>query len=161
MTAMTKCMKRCFTVSVVLNVLLLGVLGGHFFKTWQDHAWWEIKEELAPEHQNEVAATFQDAYREISEVGDEARKARGEIVKIISAEKFDEKAFDKQIKKLAVTRNKIAAIKIKTTKDVAKLLSQPEREKMAERMAKMVGGGWERRVERDHKPREMGKDDKP
>jgi uncharacterized membrane protein len=158
---MTKCVKRCFTVSVVLNVLLFGVLGGHFFMMWQDHPWWEIKEELAPETQNYVAATFQNAFRDIREVGDEARKTRADLVKILSAEKFDEKAFDKQIKKLAVTRNKIAAIKIKATKEMAQKLSQPEREKMADRMAKMVGGGWERRVERDHKPREMDKSAPP
>lgn len=145
---MNKCAKGFFTASIVLNVFLIGAVGGHYYRMWQDHPWWETREDLAPENQNLVAGTFQGAYREIREVGDEARKVRAEIVKILSAEKFDERAFDRQIKKLAVTRNKIAAIKIEATKELATKLSQEERVKIAERMARMVGGGWERHVGR-------------
>ena len=112
---MTKCVKRCFTVSVVLNVLLFGVLGGHFFMMWQDHPWWEIKEELAPETQNYVAATFQNAFRDIREVGDEARKTRADLVKILSAEKFDEKAFDKQIKGFSMKDAVLTGVETRTS----------------------------------------------
>jgi uncharacterized membrane protein len=152
---MRKCVKGFFTVSLILNVLLLGLIGGHFYQMWQHHPWQEVRGDLKPENQNFVASTFQNSFRDIREVGDEARKVRAELVTILSAEKFDEKAFDAAIKKLAVTRNKIAAIKVKTTKDLAMKLSQEERAKMAERMAKMVGGGWEKRVERDRRPHEI------
>ena len=154
---MTKCLKALFTASLILNVLLLGLVGGHFIQSLNDHPWWEDRQDLKPESQNHVAAVFQGAFREIREVGDEARKSRAEMVKILSAEKFDEKAFDQTARELAKSKEQMTEIKMKATKEAAKELSQEERTKMAERMTRMIGGGWERHVRRDRQPPEMNK----
>lgn len=147
--------KIIFTVSLLLNVLLLGVVGGHVYAQWKDHPWQDVREELSPEARNHAARIFQSAFRKIREVGDEARKARGELVKILSAETFDAKAFDKEAAKLAEARAEITTLKIAATKEVAMALDAQERAKMAQRMTDMIGGGWEKRVHRDHRPMGM------
>jgi uncharacterized membrane protein len=149
---MSKRLRIFFTVSIALNIVLLGIVGGDAYRRWQDSPWWEVREEVSPENQNKVASTFQSAFRDIRTVSDEARKIRAEIVTILSAEKFDKGRFEDAIRRLAVTRNKIAAIKVKATRDLAEALSQQERAKMAERMARMVGGGMERHVDRGRRP---------
>lgn len=149
--------KGLFTASIILNVVLLGVIGGHVYTRWQEHSWREIREEIAPETRNLVAKTFQDAFRDIRAVGGEARKTRAEILKILTAEKFDEKAFDKQAKKLMEQRVQITATKVRSTKALAKKLSAEERAKMAERMVTMLGGGPEKQASRDHQPKEIDK----
>jgi uncharacterized membrane protein len=154
---MNRCAKILFTVSVVLNVVLIGVIGGHFYMRWQENSWQEVRAEIAPESRNLVARTLQKSFRDIRAVGDQARKTRAEILKILSAEKFDEKAYDAQAKKLMEQRVKITAIKVKSTKELAKKLSPEDRANMAQRMTDMLGGGREKQVSRDHKPKELDK----
>lgn len=149
-------MKTLLTLSVVLNVLLIGGFGGHIYKRWSSHPWHAVKQELSPETRNVIGRTFQSAFREIKPLGDEARKARADLVRILSADEFDEAAFDKAAEKISGVRSEMVAIKIQATKDAALQLSVEERRKMADRMAKMVGGGHERRVKRHRRPKAMG-----
>ena len=158
---MNKRTKTLLTVSLLLNILLIGVVGGHVYKKWADHPWHEVKKELSPESRNVVGRTFQSAFREIRPLGEEARKARASLVKILSAQEFDEDAFDEAADKLVKIRGDMTALKIQASKDVAKELSVEERKKMANRMAKMIGGGHERRVKRDRKPRMVKPGKKP
>lgn len=154
---MNKCSKALFTASIVFNVILIGVVGGYSYMRWQEHSWHDMREEIAPESQNLVAKTLQKSFRDIRAVGGQARKTRAEILKILSAEKFNEKAYDAQAKKLMEQRVQITAIKVKSTKELAKKLSAEDRAKMAQRMTDMLGGGREKQVSRDHKPKELDK----
>lgn len=147
--------KIIFTISLLLNVLLLGAVGGHFYVRWKQHPWQDVRAELSPESRNHAARIFQGAFRDIRGVGDEARKARAELVNILSAEEFDAEAFDRQAEKLAAARARITALKIAATKDVALELDPQERAKMAQRMTDMIGGGREKRVRRDRRPEEI------
>lgn len=156
---MSKRIKIILTGSVLLNILLAGVIGGHCYKRWAHHPWNAIKQDMEPESRNHIARTFQGAFREIRPIGDEARKARADLVKIISAEEFDEKAFDEGVGKLIEARDRITALKIKATKDIAAELSAEERAKMAERMTDMIGGGKEKHVRRHRKPDQIKAED--
>ncbi len=158
---MGKRIKILLISSLVLNVLVLGVVGGHVYKRWADHPWHQVKQELSPETRNVVGRTFQGAFREIRPLGNDARKARAELVKVLSAKEFDGDAFDKVAQRLVDVRGDMAALKIQATKDVASQLSVEERRKMADRMAKMVGGGHERRVKRHRRPEMIMPDKKP
>ena len=161
MSSMSKRIKIIFTVSIALNVLLFGAGAGHVYHHWLSHPWHEVKAELAPETRNIVGRTFQSAFREIRPLGQDARRARADLVKILSAQKFDEAAFDKAVERLSGVKSKMRATKIKATKDLAMQLSAEERRKMAERMAKMVGGGHERRVKRHRNVERIKPDRKP
>jgi Spy/CpxP family protein refolding chaperone len=142
-------------VSLLANVLLVGFIGGHAYKRWANHPWQSMKQDLEPETRNVVGRAFQSTFKDMKPLGDEARKQRAELLKILSAEEFDEAAFDKVAEELANTRDDMTALKIKATKDVAKVLSPEERVKMADRMVKMIGGGREHKVKRDRKPKAM------
>lgn len=146
-------MKVLLTGSLLLNVMLIGVIGGQVYKRWAAHPWHEVKKEFSPETRNLVGRTFQGAFREIRPLGAKARKTRAEILKIFTAENFDEEAYDQATEEILETRGQMARLKIQATKDLAKQLSVEERQKMADRMARMVGGGFERKVRRDRKPR--------
>ncbi len=154
-------MKAIITVSLILNVLLIGGFGGHVYKRWSSHPWHQVKKELSPETRSVIGRTFQSAFREIKPLGNDARKVRAELVKILSANEFDADAFDKAAEKMRGIRSEMSAIKIQATKDAASQLSVEERRKMADRMAKMVGGGHERRVKRHRKPHMIMPDHKP
>ncbi len=149
------------TGSLILNILFFGVIGGHVYKKWSSHPWHEVKKELSPETRNVIGRTFQSTFREIRPLGQDARKARAELVKVLSAETFDADAFDEAAQRLQNIGGEIKALKIQATKDVASQLSVEERRKMADRMAKMVGGGHERRVKRHRKPKMIKPEHKP
>lgn len=152
---MSKKIKFILTGSLLLNILLGGIITGHCYKRWAHHPWNSVKQDMAPESRNHIARTFQGAFREIRPIGDEARKARADLVKILSAEDFDEKAFDEGVAKLLDAGERITALKIKATKDIANELSAEERGKMAKRMTDMIGGGKEKHVRRHRKPDEI------
>ncbi len=158
---MRNSIKFIFTLSLLLNVVLLGYIGRHEYDTWEHHPWQETREALSPEARNLVARTFQSAFREIREAGDKARKIRSDLVDILSAPAFDPKAFDKTAKKLMDSRQIITALKIKATKQVAEDLSPEDRAKMAERMTDMIGGGGRKDVNRDRNPMELSPEDLP
>lgn len=153
MDKMGKRIKLLLIGSLIFNVLALGIIGGHFYKRWSSHPWHEVKKDLSPETRNITGRVFQSTFREVRAFGNDARKARAELVKILSAKEFDADAFDRVTKKLVDARGEMVALKIKATRDLASQLSYEERKKMAKRMAKMVGGGHERRVKRKRKPK--------
>ena len=145
---MNKKFKIFLSISVLFNLLLAGTIAGHVYKHWSSHPWHNVKAELSPEGRNIAGRTFQSAFRDIRPLGDKARKARAELVKILSAEEFDEAGFDNATKRMLGIRGDMKARKIQAMKDVAMKLSVEDRRQMANRMAKMVGGGREHKVKR-------------
>lgn len=158
---MKRSTKIIFTGSLLLNLLLIGLVGGHVAKRWSDHSMAGIRAQLSPESRNVVGRTFQSTFREIRPLGQEARKARADMVKILSAKEFDQEAFDTAADKLKTLQGDIQDLKIDATREVASQLSVEDRRKMADRMAKMVGGGHERKVKRNRKPRMIKPEKKP
>lgn len=158
---MKRSTKIILSASLIVNLLMVGVVGGAAYKKWTERPWHEIKKELEPETRNVVARTFQDKFREIRPIGKDARKARGDLVKVMTAEEFDPEAFDKAAGKLTDLRNKMQAVKVQATKDILSQLPADERAKMAHRMAEKIGGGIEHKVRRDRHPRPMKPGHKP
>ena len=61
---MSKRFKILLTGSLLVNVLLIGMVGGHFYKRWASHPWHQVKEELSPETRNHVGRVFQEMFQE-------------------------------------------------------------------------------------------------
>lgn len=158
---MNKNIKIILAVSLVLNVLLLGMAGGHAYTRWSAHPWHEMKQQLSPESRNLIGRTFQNAFREIKPLGDKARKARAKLVKILSADEFDEAAYDTVAAELLEIGGEMKTHKVDTIKTLASQMSVEDRRKMADKMAYMVGGGHERPVKRHRKPEMITPDHKP
>ena len=153
--------KIILSVSVLLNLLLIGTVAGHAYKHWSSHPWHQVKVDLSPEGQNMAGRTFQSAFRDIRPLGQDARKVRGELVKILSAEEFDEAAFDKATEKMLSIRGEMKDKKIQAMKEVAMNLSLEDRRAMADRIAKMVGGGREHKVKRHRNIQRIKPERKP
>ena len=158
---MSKKIKIILSVSVFFNLLLVSIVAGHMFNHWSSHPWHEVKRELSPEARNIAGRAFQSTFRDIRPLGNKARKARGDLVKILTARKFDEAAFDKAAARLMGVRDEMKVMKVQAIKEIASQLSVEDRRKMAERMTRMVGGGYERRVKRHRKPKMIKPDHKP
>lgn len=158
---MNQRIKIIFTVSVLLNVVLIGLAAGYAYKSWAAHPWHKVKEQLEPETRHIVGRNFQGAFRDIRPLGDKARKVRAELIKILSADEFDEEAFEREAKKLQGLRGDMVDIKIETVKKLSRELGIDERVKLADRMVRMIGGGREMRVKRKRSVRPMKPDHKP
>lgn len=158
---MTKKTKIILSTSLIFNVLLIGIIGGHVIDRYKKHPWHAMKEQLSPESRNLVGRTFQSGFREIKPIGDEARKIRAELVKILTAEEFNEDAYDKIAQKMLDISGKMDAHKIETVKTLAMQMSVEDRVIMADKMARMVGGGHEKRVKRHRKIMAIKPDHKP
>jgi uncharacterized membrane protein len=158
---MSKRLKMVFMVSLIINVLLVGIVGGLAYKKWSAHPWHKIKHELSPETRHIVGRSLQGAFRDIKPLGNKARKARADLVKILSADEFDGEKYDQAAQRLVTVQDQMRAKKIEVTKEVASQLSVEEREKMADRMTRMIGGGREHKVKRHRKPHGVKPERKP
>lgn len=141
MSMNTKAVKVIFTVSVILNVLLLGAAGGLAYKHWNDkppyHA---IHAEMSPEARNIVARTMQNAFRDSRADMKEARAIKKDIRAIMVAPEFDAEAFDAKAEKLHSIMSAMGHKRIDITKDLAAQLSQDDRKVLAEKFSKGFRG---------------------
>lgn len=140
MSMNTKAMKTIFTVSVVLNVLLLGAAGGLAYKHWNDKPYRAIYAEMSPEARNIVARTMQNAFRDGREDMKQARAIKKDIRAILAAPEFDAEAFDAQAEKLHGIMSNMGHKRIAVTKDLAAQLSQQDRKVLAEKFSKGFRG---------------------
>lgn len=143
---MNRNLKLLFTVSVLMNVLLLGVSGGMVVKRHHGpHAWMEEAQKgMSPEARTLMAREFQEAHKQIGPLGQDARAARQDIVKALSSPEFSEAEFDAAIEALRKAQQGIMTEKMEATKRIAGELPQAERAKLAEHFAKSYSNKWNR-----------------
>ncbi len=159
---MSRTIKTFFMLSMLLNIALIGLIGGHIYKRWNKyHAPAQSTlEQFSPETRNLVGRTLQNSFKDMQPLGDEMRKKRASLLEILTADEFDEAAFDKVTQELDDIRVQMKDLKIETTKELAKTLPPEERKAFAKRMAKMVGGGFKQHVNRERNIEKMGRHDK-
>lgn len=138
---MSKKIRLLFTISVLLNVLLLGVSGGLVIKnSYHRPSWDKVKEGLSPETRNLMAREFQKAHRDMKPLGEEARKARKDVMNALSRKEFSESEFDTAMERLQKAQKNIMEKKIEATKALAAELPVGERKKLAEHFSLTFGG---------------------
>lgn len=130
---MNKKLKGAFLVSLLINILLVGVLLGklpHRFE--QGSSYQERMEKTLKELPEPVQARFREKMRENGEpMREQIRAAREEAIRLLTTEPFDESAYDRQvnmINDLRVQRSKrMAGI----VKEIAKDLPLEQRKVLA------------------------------
>lgn len=137
---MKRSMKLILTGSLALNVLLLGLMGGHSFQRWQDKPWSDVRETMSPESKNVMARTFQSNMPKMKPLMEEAKSARDALMEVLAAEEFDGAAYDAASAALVASKADITALKVETTKTLAENLPPEDRIKMAGKMADMCLG---------------------
>ena len=146
-------LKLLFTISFILNIVLLGCAGGIVYKRMKHTGWNEMRADLSPEARNLAGRHFQSSFQDIKKIAKKARFERRELVRILSAESFDRKAFEEAAHRLKGYQSDIMLIKIQTTGDLAEQLSVEDRRIMAKRMVSMLEG-----AKRKKRGRKKGRD---
>jgi uncharacterized membrane protein len=138
---MSKRMKILFTISMVLNIVLIGVVAGSAYSM---HHHWDRKFErkfghFSPEVKARIKDAFSDSRDEFHAFLTQAKEAREEMKDILNADPFDEAAYDAATEQLNQARLGMMQLKADKTKDIVKSLSVEERRQMA---GHLMRGGY-------------------
>ncbi len=135
---MTKTVKMAFIVSLVFNLLLLGVILGRAprgFEATPPTRQQRLEEALkkVPEPSQ---SRFREKFAEIRASGEPLRQqideARAETLRLLSSEPFDETAYDRQINKIQDLRAEMFKRMGLYFKEAAKQFSPEERRMLAD-----------------------------
>jgi uncharacterized membrane protein len=134
---MTKTIKLAFVASLVLNLLLLGVILGQVPRAFDAAPTRQQRmEESLNKLPEPVQTRFREKFAQIRAAGDpqhqQIDQARAEALKILSAEPFDEAAYDRQINQIDELRAEMFKRMGQVIKQTAKELAPEERRMLAD-----------------------------
>ncbi|PCK00599.1 MAG: hypothetical protein COA45_02145 [Zetaproteobacteria bacterium] len=155
---MNKKVKVIFTISLVTNILLLGMLGGQAYRMKQDgrSSWGALREQLKPETATLMKQIFKDKKYEVFQIFKEVRQKKAALIDIFSAEVFDAAAYDVAAQDLQQLGMKISSHKLETFKELGAQLPQEERQKLAQKLVSSVlGKHWRKGKKGRHSPRDQ------
>ena len=135
---MTKTVKLAFLVSLVLNLLLLGVILGRvpggLEATPQTRQ--QRMEEALKKVPEPVQSRFREKFAQVRSSSDPLRQqideARAETLRLLSIDPFDEAAYDRQISKIQELRAEMFKRMGQNFKAAAKEFSPEERRMLAD-----------------------------
>lgn len=125
---MNRRMKLIFTVSILLNIVFIGVGAGMFYKFCQDIP---IAREMSPEGRNFVARTYQKGWEDVKPLIREVKERKKRVETILLADEFDEKAYDKAVEDVLETQGKIMHHRADTMSRALDQLSTEDRKKFS------------------------------
>lgn len=136
---MNRHLKIIFTVSILLNVLLIGALAGSCSKRWDGRG--DGLPRMArggdPQFDHEMAKAMQEARKNQKPLQDELKAAKKELHGILAAETFDEAAFKAASEKMYKAQADLFRARNEATLNMAKDMSVDERKEMAQRLQDM------------------------
>jgi len=142
---MSKKMKVIFTISIILNVLFIGLMVGHFQKMKKHADWHQVKETLAPETRDILKDTFKDRWKDMRAAFKEMRENKQAMKDVLTAEDFDPTAYDAVAEKMIEFNGTFMQGRIEAIKEVFAKLPQEERLKLADHtIDKLTGRGHSR-----------------
>jgi uncharacterized membrane protein len=134
---MTKTVKLAFLASLISNLLLLGVILGHAPRSWDARpARQQRMEERLKELPEPAQSRIREHFARIRAAAEPLRgqidDARGEALRLLGAEPFDEAAYDLQVNKIEKLRGQMYKRMGQLIKQTAKELSPQERGMLAD-----------------------------
>jgi len=144
---MSRKLKTFVVCSVLLNLLLAGVIVGHTaFRMHPPHggAGWKPDlsaiETLPADKQDLVRKTLDKVREDGDTLRTQVRNTQEETSRILSAENFDETAYDAQVQKMHELHQQRRQIMADAFKNLAKQLNAEERKVLAEMVRKAPHG---------------------
>ena len=134
---MSKTAKFVFLVSLILNIIFLGVVLGHVPRSFsgtpsrQERMEQGLKK-LPEPAQSHIRAVFARIRAAGDPVRDQIEASRAEALRILSAERFDEAAYDREVAKFDQSREQMFKQIGQAIKGAAKELSPDERRMFAD-----------------------------
>lgn len=125
--------KLFFTLSLILNVVFVGVGLGLLYRFCVDMPM-PIPTDMSPEARHFIAKTFQDGREQTKPLIEQIKSKRNVVEDIITADKFDAKAYDKAVEDLLDTRDDISRKRASIMGEALKELPAEDRERFAKRI---------------------------
>jgi uncharacterized membrane protein len=125
-----------FLVSIIANVLLLGVVLGALPQRFERRVPFQERLKADAEKLQEPARTrflegMENARKEIEPLREQMRQVREETLHVLASESFDEGAYDRQVEKIQKLRLELAKRMSNSIKQVAKNLTPEQRKELA------------------------------
>ncbi|MGE5219575.1 MAG: Spy/CpxP family protein refolding chaperone [Chloroflexota bacterium] len=133
---MSRTLRLVFLVSLILNLLLIGVILGHVPRSLDSQSGRQQRMEEALKKLPEATqARFREKFAQIRAAGDPLREpmdaARSEALRLMAAEKFDEAAYDHQVNKYEELRDEMFKRMSQVIKQMTKEMTPEERSTFA------------------------------
>lgn len=153
---MTQTIKIIFTVLVLLNITLLGVVGGGYYKMQRQHVTHETpNKEVRDFIKEKMKTSKKGMLNQFKEI----RQYHSELKQIVTAPEFDRAAYDEVVTKILEVKNQISHQKAEATGNILADMSQEQRQKMAEGLLKNLSGkrhlkkgSFDRDIRSDRRP---------
>ena len=137
---MSKAAKIFFTLSILVNVALGGVILGHIYKQFKESDFGQMRGDVSPETRQIMRQVYKDKYKEIWAMRGDMREKKDDLKKVIGADEFDEDKFENAAEKLKKQNEKAFDSRVDTFAKVLSKLKTEERKKMASMTADILAG---------------------
>ncbi len=136
---MSKKMKTLIVVSLLLNVLLVGIIighalhrfgGKHFFRRYGA----ELTVRLPADKEKLFFETMKQVHMENKDIRKQIRETREKAISILTAPEFDETAYQIEAEKLHELRGRMMQQLAGATKELAAHFNQEERKALAKHL---------------------------
>lgn len=130
---MSSRIKLLFTISVILNFLLAGVIIGHYSKhiiSSSETAHYlpeEFTENISPEKQVRVAEMLRELREVNRPVREEIRQSKRDIADLLAMKEFDEELYDLKVAHMHGLYRSMAERRASVIKEIAIMLDHEER----------------------------------
>lgn len=132
---MSRAVKIILALSLIVNVALMGMAGSFVYKKKQHQNYMKSVHDGAKKHKSEIQSKMREKLKasrgEFKTVFKGARKSHKALLEVLSAEEFDQAAFDKAAAMLLENQTDMTRIKMNVMGQVASELSADERKAMA------------------------------
>lgn len=144
---MSKPIKIIFTLSLLLNLILVGVSVGCL---WKRHDHKMPFAEASEETRAQFRAAFEDNRDAMRADIDTVRAARASLEGIIAAEPFDRAAYDAEVKEVLVVRDRMGERRADILGDVLEKLPAEERAQIARKISSKLADDRPRHRSKTH-----------
>lgn len=132
---MRKTIKIIFTLSVLLNLVLLGVICGGFYKV---NRWHDSDLNVSEQSRVVIKTNMLESRAQMRESFQEVRKYNAQLKEIMEAENFDPQAYDAVIEKILTTKAAVSRQKAEAMGKTLAILPLEDRRKFSSKVLRIL-----------------------
>lgn len=128
---MSKRIKIIFTLSLLLNLVLIGIGGGMFYRFTMEGP---VPGDMTPEARHFMARTFQEGRDRVRPLIGDIKEKRAKVEKTMIADKFDINAYNAAVAEMMTSRDRIARERAEIMGEALVDLPLEDRKRLAKHM---------------------------
>lgn len=153
---MSKRMKLVFTISLLLNIILIGAGAGMFYRFTMEGP---VPGDMTPEARHFMARTFQEGRDRVKPLITDIKQKRAAVEEIMVADKFDLDAYKAAVSKMMDSRDAISRERAEIMGEALVDLPLEDRKRLAKHMLDGLSGKKPHRKGYHSKVMEEGRPD--